>query len=129
MSKELKLIIRQIEQLQATLNALKQKIASEMDPERDEAGRLLCWACGGKMRRTMYHYNCKQDNGPCGYITVHYEKDPATGFKKTWFWPTQANHDGTPRPHDCSDHAFINLFVVGGEVYNDEGGVTYGNLR
>lgn len=113
---ELKQALFQIERLQATLNTLKQKVASEMEPDRDENGKLRCWACGGRLRRTVYKYNCKQNNGPCGYITVHYERDPVNGYKKTWFTPTQTTHGGEPVPHSCHEHYFIHLFIVAGEV-------------
>lgn len=116
---ELKRALLQVEALQKTLNTLKQKVASEMEPDRDDAGKLRCWACGGRLRRTVYKYNCKQDNGPCGYITVHHERDPVNGYKKTRFTPTQTTHEGQPATHQCCEHHFIHLFIVAGEVIND----------
>jgi hypothetical protein len=50
---DLKQALRQIEALQATLNALKQKVAAQMEPDKDDAGKLRCWACGGRLRRTV----------------------------------------------------------------------------
>jgi hypothetical protein len=118
---DLKQALWQIETLQATLNALKQKVAAQMEPDRDDAGKLRCWACGGPLRRTVYKYNCKQDNGPCGYITVAHEYDTSRGTRKMWFTPTQTTHEGQPVTHQCCEHHFIHLFIVAGEVVGDIG--------
>lgn len=115
---ELKSALLQIEKLQATLNTLKQKVASEMEPDKDENGKLRCWACGGRLRRTVYKYHCKQDNGPCGYITVSFERDSSSGLRKMWWFPTQTTHGGQPSPHSCCEHHFIHLFIVAGEVFD-----------
>lgn len=117
---ELKKSLLQIEALQKTLNNLKQRIASEMEPDRGESGTLRCWACSGRLRRTVYKYNCKQDNGPCGYITVSLERDGSTGLRKMWWFPTQTTHDGRPAPHGCCEHHFIHLLIVAGEVVGDD---------
>jgi hypothetical protein len=114
---DLKQALWQIEALQATLNALKQKVASQMEPDRDDAGKLRCWACGGRMRRTIYRYHCRQDNGPCGHILVLRGREVViSGNEKTSFHPTEAHHNGKPAPVACYDHAFIHLFIVAGEV-------------